>query len=170
MLTDPERIGREGGSDEPHRVYAKADNVPIFYGRAEPWHLIRDLPPRPVFGSLGRVEPHAPAELVRIFESGVAFQKEDYRRELPPLVIRPEGYRRILRVAWVTSERVTHTPTTPASIGFVQRIASWLRPDRLVPPLPPGAPLALRRSFTESRCDGVRFIVATWESARFPEF
>jgi hypothetical protein len=160
MLPNLERMTAD--PDGGYLLYAKKDNEPIFYGRAEVWPLVLDLPKVCYFADLGQVEPSSPAELVRIVDSGVYFPKGDLRREVFPLVVRPSGYRRILRIAWASSERIVHTPISLAKAGVIDR-KRW---TRLAPPGAPGQPIAFRRSFPECPVDGVRFLVATWESPR----
>lgn len=175
MLVNTERLVMDPTDPTCFQLYAKEENKRIFRAEAEVWTLITDLPQRIFFGHLGEIEPGTMAAQVRLYETSVSYVSNtvsDLRREFSPLIVEPNEYRRILRVAWACDEPIKLEPISikkayqlsdPTGRTPLPEVASKRYP-RLAPPSAPAQPLAFRRTLQDHPVKRIRFWLARWES------
>lgn len=137
-------------------------------------------------GELGKVTPQDFAEVVYVSESGGSFQTtivdwdsikgadagsrnvrpmarahsvEDPRVELQPLVIRPQGYRRLLKVAWAYDLPIEMHRISLSKAGIIAKEKF----SRIAPPGDPTQPFAFKRT-CPFPIAMFRMWIVTWES------
>jgi|GEM_PF-4725895 hypothetical protein len=153
-------------------VKPNEDNRAIRERGKDIWPLLLDLPEKGITtGHLGKVTPDNPADIVHVYESGLSYQDAygpDMRRELSHVVLKPSGFRRILRIAWAYDHPVRMRLTSIEELAKKGKIHVKMGKvpfSRKEPPGDPGQPFAFERSFSDYPSATARFFIATWESS-----